>query len=255
MTIYETFARYYTRGPYTLHSQAAAIRMPEVLEKFDANPQDILDIACGEGTFAVAMAEMNYNVTGVDLSSCMLTFAREKAKQKDLDIPFIQQDIRELDFDASFDLVTCLFDSLNYMLVLEDLARVFEGVTCALRPGGLFIFDMNTIYGLAVSWQRSPVRFEQDSEDTIILHRLSFDYERTIATIKVTGFHKEGMQWTRMDEEHKERGYPIEQIKCALRHQGLDVRACWSSLLTYNNPTPTSGRVWFVAQKPLEHEK
>jgi SAM-dependent methyltransferase len=254
MTIYKAFAQYYTEGPYILHSQAAAIRMPEVLERFDAKPQDILDIACGEGTFAVAMTEMNYNVTGVDLSPSMLKFAREKARQKDLDIPFIQQDMRELNFKADFDLVTCFFDSLNYMLVLEDLERVFEGVSQALRPEGLFIFDMNTIYGLAVSWQKRPVRFEQDSEDTVILHRLSFDYENSIATIKVTGFHKEGEYWTRMDEEHKERGYPIEQIKRALARQGLEVCACWSSLLTYNNPTPISGRVWFVAQKPSERE-
>lgn len=253
MTIYEAFAQYYTNGPYTLHSQAAAMRIPEVLEKFDVNAQDVLDIACGEGTFAIAMTEMNYNVTGVDLSPSMLKFAREKAKQKDRDIPFIQKDMRDLDFEATFDLVTCLFDSLNYMLVLEDLERVFKGVAQALRPEGLFIFDMNTIYGLAVSWQKRPVRFEQDSEDTVILHRLNFDYEHNIATITVTGFHKEdNTYWARMDEAHKERGYPLEQIKRALMRQGLSVRACWSSLLTYNNPTPISSRVWFVAQKPAE---
>ena len=80
MNIYERFAYFYVKGPYLQYSERIAELLPAVLERFSVQPQTILDLACGEGTFAVGMAEKGFQVTGVDLSPYMLQFARERRK-------------------------------------------------------------------------------------------------------------------------------------------------------------------------------
>jgi hypothetical protein len=60
---------------------------------------------------------------------------------------------------------------------------------------------------------------------------------------------KEGNGWTRIDEEHKERGYSLEEIKQSLKKTGFQELACWGSIQEMSELKPDSGRVWFVIQK------
>lgn len=68
MGIYQAFAEFYTKGPYPNFSRRVAELLPSVLERFGAKPRAILDLACGEGTFAVLMAQKGFQMTGVDAS-------------------------------------------------------------------------------------------------------------------------------------------------------------------------------------------
>ncbi len=249
MSIYEEFAYFYTKGLYPQYSEKMAELLPAVLERFAAGPRALLDLACGEGTFSVIMAKKGFQVTGIDLSPQMLQFARERAEKENVNVEFLVQDIRSLLFEERFDLVTCWYDSLNYLLQLEDLEKTFNGVYRALKRGGLFIFDMNTIYGLAVNWQRHPCNISQDSPEALEIDRPSYNFEKNIATLKITGFVRKGSEWIRMDEEHKERGYTLEEIKQSLKQTGLNELACWGSMQEMSEVKPDSGRVWFVAQK------
>lgn len=249
MEIYQKFARFYAAGPYPEYSRRMAELLPPVLERFGAKPKTLLDLACGEGTFAVIMAQRGFKVTGVDASSEMLRFARKKAEEAGVEVQLIKQDMRTLSLPEKFDVVTCWYDSLNYLLEWEELAQTFANVARVLNPGGLFIFDMNTIYGLAVSWQRQqPAYVEQDTGELFEVHRTSYDYERNIATLKITGFIREGEVWRRIDEEHRERGYTLSEIRKALRQAKLAELACFGSLREMAESKPDSPRVWFVAQ-------
>lgn len=249
MSIYERFAYFYTKGHYPQYSERMAELLPSVLERFGVKPQMLLDLACGEGSFAVAMAKKGFQVTGVDLSPYILQFARERAQQENVNAEFLLQDMRSLPFEERFDLVTCWYDSLNYLLELEDLEKAFAGACRALKRGGLFIFDMNTIYGLAVNWQQHPCNIQQDTSELFEIHRTSYDFEKNIATLKITGFVKEGNGWTRIDEEHKERGYSLEEIKQSIKKIGFQELAFWGNMQEMSEPKPDSGRVWFVVQK------
>jgi ubiquinone/menaquinone biosynthesis C-methylase UbiE len=249
MSIYQRFAYFYTKGPYPQYSEGMAKLLPAALERFDAQPQTVLDLACGEGTFAVAMAKRGLQVTGIDLSPQMLQFARERATKEKVNVKFVLQDMRSLSFEESFDLATCWFDSLNYLLELDDLEETFAGVYRALKKAGLFIFDMNTIYGLAYGWQRLPCYVQQDTPCLFEVHRPSYDLQKNIATMKITGFVKEGNRWTRMDEEHKERGYTLGEIRQCLQKAGFQELACWGNLQEMSEAKPNSERVWFVVQK------
>ena len=249
MSFFDSFAYFYTKGPYPQYSERMVELLPNVLARFDARPQTILDIACGEGTFAVAMAKKGLRVTGVDRSPQMLEFARERAERENAEVEFLRQDMRSLSLDERFDLVTCWFDSLNYILELEGIQKTFAGVYRALKKAGLFVFDMNTIYGLAVDWQREPCYIQQNSPEFFEIHFPSYDFEKHIATTSILGFAKAGDGWVRMDEEHKERGYTLEEIRQCSQAVGFQELACWGSLEVMSEPRPHSGRVWFVMQK------
>lgn len=263
MSIYENFARLYASGPYPKYSRRMAELLPGVLRRIGAEPKSLLDVACGEGTFAIAMARAGIEVTGLDLSQDMLEIARRQAGTEQtnarqagedeagaerLRLRFVQADMRSFSLADRFDLATCWYDSLNYLLEPDDLAAAFTAVGRALRPGGNFIFDMNTIYGLSVMWRTHRFYVTQNTPEEFDAHINSFDFEAGIATKRIVGFVRRGPSWIRIDEEHRERAYSLDSIRTALETSGLKEIACWGSIEEMTEPGPETGRVWFVAK-------
>lgn len=251
MPLYDQFAAIYQRGPYLRFSQSLAETvLPEYLEEMGIVPEKILDIACGEGSLAVALAGRGYQVTGIDQSLQMINLAQDRALAAGVEVDFRVEDMRSLPFLEEFNLVTCFFDSLNYMLSVADLQEAFLGAYRALKPRGYYIFDMNTIYGLAVDWMRQETYIQNETDDFIELHRQEFDYENTIASMMVTVFRKKGDLWERFDETHRERGYPIADIQFLLTTIGFEIAGMFGSLSKRTSVQTTSSRVWFIARKP-----
>jgi ubiquinone/menaquinone biosynthesis C-methylase UbiE len=249
MGVFERFAQIYSDGDYGDFSRRMADLLPAALRHLDFKPQTVLDLACGDGAFAVAMAKEGLTVTGLDVSPQMLEFAGNRAREAGLGVEFVLGDMRTLTFEEEFDLVTCWFDSLNYLTEPEDLKATFAGVSRALRTGGLFVFDMNTIYGLAVSWPESPCYVRQDTGSIFEVHLPAFDHETGLASMRIIAFSKRGETWQRIDEEHEERGYPQKEIRSYLRDAGFQVLACWGSFHEMSEAKPDSSRVWYVAKK------
>lgn len=251
MIIYDRFASAYQRGPYLRFSQNLVESvLPDYLNEIGVKPSKLLDMACGEGSLAVGMAKLGYQVTGIDQSHKMIDLAKERANQADVDVTFLVEDMRSLHFNGEFRLVTCFFDSLNYLLTIRDLQDAFNGAYRALQPGGFFIFDMNTIYGLSVDWMREETYIQNEAKDFIEIHRQSYDYENQIATMDVTIFMEHGACWERIDETHRERGYPIADIQFLLNETGFMIAGMYGSLKNRTDVQTTSPRVWFTAHKP-----
>jgi len=250
MTIYDQFASAYQRGPYIRFSQnlVDAI-LPDYLEEMGIKPSSLLDVACGEGTFAVGMAKSGYKVTGIDQSQRMIALAKDRAREEAVDVKFLVEDMRSIPFKEEFDLVTCFFDSLNYLLTVRDLHQAFKGAYRALRSGGFYIFDMNTIYGLAVDWMREETYIQNEAKDFIEIHRQSYDYENQIAIMDITIFVQKGEMWERIDETHQERGYPIADIQFLLNETGFEIYGMYGNLKNRTDVQNTSPRVWFIARK------
>jgi len=251
MAVYNRFASIYQRDPYLRFSQSLAESiLPQYLTELGIKPRDLLDVACGEGSFAVAMAQHGCQVTGIDQSPQMIELAQERARDADVQVEFRVEDMRSLSFQNKFDLVTCFFDSLNYLLTIKGLQDAFQNMYDALRPGGFYIFDMNTIYGLAVDWMREQTYIQNEKDDFIELHRQDFDYENLIATMAVTVFQKQGDLWSRFDETHQERGYPIADIQFLLNEIGFEIIGMYGKLSKRSEIQTTSPRMWFSARKP-----
>jgi 2-polyprenyl-3-methyl-5-hydroxy-6-metoxy-1,4-benzoquinol methylase len=98
MSIYNEFAYVYHQGPYPAYSLRMAELLPAVLDRFGCHPQALLDLACGEGSFAITLAKQGKQVTGVDASTRMLQIARIKAAEGGVNVQFIEMDMRSLDF-------------------------------------------------------------------------------------------------------------------------------------------------------------
>jgi SAM-dependent methyltransferase len=179
----------------------------------------------------------------------MLILAREKAARNGVDVEFQLDDMRTMTFDGVFDLATCWYDSLNYILKLDELQRTFMAVANALGNEGCFLFDMNTVYGLAVNWQRHGCYVQQETTDIFEVHRASFDFETSIASLRITGFLQRDGRWIRIDEVHRERGYSLEEINQCAACAGFREIARWGNIRDMTEPTPESGRIWFAMQK------
>jgi ubiquinone/menaquinone biosynthesis C-methylase UbiE len=121
----------------------------------------VIDLACGTGRITLPLAEVGYEVTGVDLHEGMLERAREKAAEQGLPVRFLQQDCRSLDLSVSSPLIVMAGNSFQHFLTNEDQDRMMESVRRHLEPGGRFIFDTrNPVPSeLAV-----PDRYEVDAE-------------------------------------------------------------------------------------------
>jgi 2-polyprenyl-3-methyl-5-hydroxy-6-metoxy-1,4-benzoquinol methylase len=254
MSIYHRFASIYQRGPYVRFSQKLAESvLPEYLALIDFHPVDLLDIACGEGSFAVAMAEQGYRVTGVDQSAEMIDLACDRAREAGVEVNFFVEDMRNLRYQGEFDLVTCLFDSMNYLLTVKDLQDAIHCAFDALRPGGYYIFDMNTIYGLAVDWMAERTYVQNEADDFIEYHQQEFDYENLVASMEITIFKQQGELWERIRETHRERGYPIADLQFLLTEAGYEIAGMYGSLSKRTELQTTSPRVFFIAKKPLSN--
>ena len=106
----------------------------------------VVDLGCGTGSITVRLANMGYSIIGVDSSADMLSVAYEKAADSGANILLINQDITQLDLYGTANAIVSVCDVMNYLLDEESLKRVFERAYLFLEPGGVFIFDMNTIH-------------------------------------------------------------------------------------------------------------
>ena len=248
MALYRKFARIYSDGDYTDFSSKMCEYLPAALKALDVRPAHVLDLACGEGTFAVSASRLGFHLTGLDQSEETLGFARKRARNAEVEVSFVRADMRAIPFIGRFDLVTCWYDSLNYILKQPDLLAAFREVAGALKPGGLFMFDMNTAHGLAVEWRENPCYVQQDTGAVFEVHRQEYDFESGIAHMHITGFVRDGNCWERIDEHHCERAYTQQVIQDSLRVSGFQVLASWGSLRDRSEPTSESPRVWYVAK-------
>jgi SAM-dependent methyltransferase len=215
----------------------------------------VVDVACGTGISAARFARAGCSVTGVDRSPQMLARARERVAQAGLQgVTFIEADMRDFVPDEPADLVTCMYDSLNYLLEEADLAAAFRCAASTLRDGGLYIFDMNTILGLAEGWG-SRDAIHHDTGDWFIVGRTRWDHETATDTLVFHGFIRQGDLWERFAETHVERGYPVAKIRALLEQAGLTVLAVYDAHAeeAAEPAGPKTARVLVVAQRvPLD---
>jgi SAM-dependent methyltransferase len=136
---WETFASY-------IYSEDRLRSAPEDVDRLlalaGASPRDVLDLCCGTGRHAVALAARGCRVTAVDRTRFALDQARALAASAGVALEIVECDMRAFTRPAGFDLVVNLFTSFGYFDTIDDDLRVLRHVHESLRPGGAFVVDV-----------------------------------------------------------------------------------------------------------------
>ena len=249
---YHKFAKVYDKMKADHFSTQMTDYTLRLVDRFGIEVHQLLDLCCGTGTACLLFARRGFTVSGLDQSPHMLAVARKKLKGKNVTLyrqslpKFLVPARRGSRQPRQFDLVTSFFDSLNYLLTPRDLKATFASVHRHLRPGGWFIFDMNTPYALRFLWdgqEHTEVR-----DDLVTVWRNEYHEKNTSATCHATFLVKRGRHWERFDEAHTERGYSNAEIKRLLREAGFVIKGFYECL-TVTRPTKNTDRICVVARR------
>lgn len=254
----EGFAAVYATSRYAVFSQRLAKLALSLIQQHGGPGRTLLDLACGAGAGTIVFAKAGFAVSAVDGSAVMVRCAQERTQAQGVDLRLCeQQDMRAFAVPYQVDVVTCLFDALNYLLEEDELEQVFGGVARTLQAGGLFVFDMNTEHGLATRWGTKDV-VSTARADIFEVNQNRYDANTrtntTTTTIFVRTEDKDLFQ--RFVEVHRERAYPVSTMVERLKRAGLEVVAIHALGDLYQGLergltalTDDAGRVVIVARR------
>jgi ubiquinone/menaquinone biosynthesis C-methylase UbiE len=246
MRVYQKFAQVYDKIGSDQFSAKMYRYTQRILTRINYRPRSVLDLACGTGTAAVMWAENNVKTFGVDGSNQMLTVARRKARECGRKIGFSRQSMTSFSLPQKVDLVTCYFDSLNYLLTLADLTACFKSARRVLYDNGYFIFDVNTPEAMKVLWGSQI--YADETENIAWIWKNCYFPKIKRAEVRATFFVRQGKVWERFEEMHAERGYNVTEVKKVLKASGFRPVKIYDCL-TFRKPDRKTMRLAVVAQK------
>jgi SAM-dependent methyltransferase len=183
-----------------------------------------LDVACGTGNSFVPLVQRGWDVSACDQSAGMLAIAATK-----VDDPRRVRlcDMRELPVLGSFDLITCLDDALNHLLSARDVRDALAGMAANLAPGGLLVFDVNTVTAYRTAFASCEV---VDVDGRLITWRGLGDGSAQPGCdgeVRIDVFSSGGGDtWRRTTSVHREQHYPVEDVARLAAEAGLEIVAC-----------------------------
>jgi len=200
----------------------------------------VVDLGCGSGLWARELLRAGYRVLGIDISEAMVETSRRKAPGAEFRVGSL--------FEAEIppcDAVTAVSEVLNYLFDPENeergLERVFGRVYEALRPGGVFVFDV-------LGPGQAPAKAKSFSEGSgwAVLSEKVEDRERGTLTRRIVSFRKVGEHYRRDGEVHRVRLYAPEEVEDKLGRAGFEV----GMMRAYGRYPLAENHAAFVARKP-----
>ena len=244
MESYTVLAEFYDQ----LTTDVPYVRWADYLEKQFARHKQpirsIVELGCGTGTLAAILAGRGYQVTAVDLSPDMLSVAAEKCEG--LDVRLVCQDMSKLSLPMQVDAVICCLDSLNYVTRPAQVQSTFRRVFRALKPGGLFLFDVKTPFALEGADGQVYI---DENEEVYCVWRGEYDARRRICGYGIDLFAlQDDGSWWRDGEYHEEYAYAMEELSEWLGNAGF-TRVKQYGNLRLSAPKEEEERVFFAARK------
>jgi len=215
-------------------------RLLGFIRKASPKAKNVLELACGTGSVLKHLSQ-HYDVWGLDSSRQMLSIARKKVPQARLS----RQNMVTFHLRQRFDVICCVFDSMNHVAIFTHWKHLFANVHQHLSAGGVFIFDINT-----------QQKLDRHIAEPAWVHKVGNNF----LVMKVTGMGKHrGSNWnikvferTRNnryllhEEDIQEVSFPMLKIVRALRVHFSTVEIIDTDR---KRPSMKSERLYFVCKK------
>lgn len=213
-----------------------------VFARHNVAPARVLDLACGTGSMALELRKRNYRAYGADNCREMLDVAIDKTEKARQNVQFFQRNLTDLSRLPPVEAALCLYDSMNYLMTIEDVALALREVHRILLPNGLFVFDVCTETNSLRYFRRLT---DKDGGD-------GFTYVRE-------SFYRNGIQFNRfkirfkqtdesVEEEHRQRIYALSDVLTALEQSPFSLEGTYDGF-GFRGPDEGSDRVHFVLRK------
>ena len=215
---YEVLAPFYDRYTADYEHEAVLEQVESLAREHGLRGRRVLDVGCGTGKSFLPLLARGYDVHACDVSPRMVDRARRKLPTEEAD-RVVVADMRALPWRRAFDLVTCLDDGINYLLTEADLAAALRSIAGALRPGGLAVFDVNSLRTYRETFAEEFVVesghtvFEWHGEGTGNV--APGDLCAAVLDVRVAGGR------LRATSRHTQRHHPREALETAGRRAGL----------------------------------
>ncbi|MCH4034850.1 MAG: class I SAM-dependent methyltransferase [Lachnospiraceae bacterium] len=227
------YDRFMDEVPYDRWADRIRKNLAHYGVKDDAAERKILvDLGCGTGQMTRRMADFGYDCIGVDLSEEMLAVAGNAEAAKPRGILYLNQDMRELDLYGCAGQVISCCDSVNYLVTEEDMAAMLRQVEETLLPGGLFVFDFNTLHKYRDTMGEKTIAENRVNESFVWENHFLEEAEDEdggklthINVCDVTFYIREGDSelFRRYAEQHWQRGWTLAEMKALLEKTGFEL--------------------------------
>lgn len=221
-------------APPLFDTARSSEELRRLIEERRPGARDLLDVACGTGRHLVHLRD-DYRVEGVDREPGMLREARRKLPG----VPLHRGDVLDFALRRRFDVVTCLFSSIAYVITLARLRGAIANLARHLRPGGLLVVDG---WMGPESWSAGRIVIHQGEAPGVNVVRMSRSgrHGRRVSTMDWHVLVGDGRGVQHFVEHHElglfERGDYVE----AFRRAGLDAEVL---------PGAADGRDRYIASR------
>ncbi|MEV7022790.1 class I SAM-dependent methyltransferase [Kitasatospora sp. NPDC093558] len=206
----------------------------------------VLDVCCGTGTITRLLQERGLDVVGVDGSPGMLAAARTRTAPG--------TELLEVRLPgpvplpaASFDAAVCCFDSVNYFRP-DQLPQLFAGVAELVRPGGLFVFDVNTRHKLENLLGDS--HYGDDLEEFAYVWRNRYHPEEHRCDFAISLFTQDGPGFVRQTERHSQWWFDPAEIRSAAAAAGFETVGVEDDYQEREPGPQTLRETWTLVRRP-----
>ena len=205
----------------------------------------LVDVGCGHGRHAIALAERGVGVIGVDFTVSLLTRARELAAERRLRAEWLRGDMRRLPLQSRCADAAMMLDAFGFFDTEEEHETVLREAARILTTGGRLACKVVN-GGLVLDGFREQDRQERDGTVVEISRTLTLDPPRMTERLRLSGK-------SRGEYERRQRLYRIDELRTALEHAGFAIAAVFARADGTPFEATQSFSIWIVGQRRADH--
>ena len=233
-----------------------AVELPFIERELEAAAaRRVLDVACGTGKHAIALARRGYEVAGADFSAGMIERARANAMVAEVDVRFEAAGFGELNAQvgAGFDGLLCLGNSLPHLLTPADLAAALADFAACLRPGGLLLIQNRNFDAVLAQGERwmGPQAHQEGEREWLFVRFYDFEPDGWLTFNLVTLQRGGAGAWSQRVVTTQLRPLAQGDLTALLAEAGFGAITCYGDMSGAPFDSETSGNLIVTARREI----